>query len=334
MIVSMASLRPTAELYRAHKLELTDPWVGPGASRHTDMITHVADELIDGFDGASEIEFVSQFARPLPQIVMARVLGFPLEDLARLEAWGSAMVVPFVQGRGHRNELSPEKAAEQVPALTAFRDYVTEQIARKRREPADDMTTFLTQVTYQALGRKLHDPEIRGVIYAMVLGGLETTQYALAEGARLLCDDPALFERLRSDRSQVRAFVEETLRLRAPTQGLSTRVTTRDEVFQEVAVPAGSLLHLRFGAGNVDPEQYECPHQVMLDRKRIGNHLAFSQGPRICPGANISRLEQQIAWNRLFDRIDRLEYAPGNDFRHQPGIMLGTLALKLRVGWA
>jgi cytochrome P450 len=332
MIVSMASLRPTAELYRAHRLELTDPWVGPGASRHAEMITQVADELIDGFGATGEVEFVSQFARPLPQIVMARVLGFPLEDLHRLEAWGSAMVVPFVYGRGHRNELPPERAAEQVPALTAFRDYLNAQIARKRREPGDDMTTFLTQVTYQALGRTLHDQEIRGVLYAMVLGGLETTQYALAEGARLLCEDPALLERLRADRAQVRAFVEETLRLRAPTQGLSTRATTRDEIFQGVPVPAGSLLHLRFGAGNVDAEQYACPHEVMLDRKRIGNHLAFSQGPRICPGAHLSRLEQQIAWNRLLDRFDRLDSAPGNDFLHQPGIMLGTRALKLQLG--
>jgi cytochrome P450 len=119
------------------------------------------------------------------------------------------------------------------------------------------------------------------------------------------------------------------MRLRAPTQGLSTRMTTRDEEFQGVPVPKGSLLHLRWGAGNVDAEEYACPHQVQLDRKRVGGHLAFSQGPRTCPGAGLSRLEQTIAWNRLLDRIERLDYAPGNDFRHQPGIMLGTLELKL-----
>ena len=59
-------------------------------------------------------------------------------------------------------------------------------------------------------------------------------------------------------------------------------------------------------------------------------HLTFSQGPRICPGAGISRLEQTIAWNRLLDRIEALEFAPGNEFLHQPGIMLGTLELHLR----
>ena len=90
------------------------------------------------------------------------------------------------------------------------------------------------------------------------------------------------------------------------------------------------MLHLRFGAGNVDPEEYACPHQLQLDRKRLGGHLTFSQGPRSCPGAGISRVEQMCAWNGLLDRIERLAYAPGNTFRHQPGIMLGTLELNLK----
>jgi cytochrome P450 len=329
MIASMASLRPTQELYRAHKVELTDPWVGPGATRHEGMIRRTADELIDAFLDRGRVEFVAEFARPLPQIVMANLLGFPLEDLAQLEAWGTAMVRAFVFGKGHRNLLPKAELEAQAATLVEFGQYVKEQVARKRSQPADDMTTFLTQVTYSPLERTLTDFEIEGVVYAMVLGGLETTQYALEEEAQLLCDDPALFDAVRADRSKLRAFTEEAMRLRAPTQGLSTRMTTQDEVFQGVEVPAGSLLHIRFGAGNVDPEHYECPHDVELDRKRLGGHLTFSQGPRTCPGAGISRLEQICAWNALLDRIERLAYAPGNSFRHQPGIMLGTLELQL-----
>ena len=119
------------------------------------------------------------------------------------------------------------------------------------------------------------------------------------------------------------------MRVRAPTQGLSTRLTTRDESFQGVHVPEGSLLHLRFAAGNVDPAEYACPHEIQLDRKRVGGHLSFSQGPRICPGAGLSRLEQTIAWSRLTERIEGFRYSPGNEFLHQPGIMLGTLELLL-----
>ncbi len=333
---SIRTLRPTVELWRAHRQELTDPWVGPGAKRHTAMINDAIDDLInhwinrDDGDGMGTVEFIDEFARPLPQKVMAKVLGFPDQDIPQLAAWGSAQVMQFVYGSGHMNQMTEAQAAEQASRLEGFADYLADAVARKRANPEDDMISALTQIHYQALNRRLTDDEVYGIIYLMILGGLETTQYALEEQAQLLCDDPALFATLKSSPDKIRAFTEEAMRLRAPTQGLSTRVTTQDEVFQGVKVPAGSVLHIRFGAGNVDPAQYECPYQLNLDRKALGNHLSFSQGPRTCPGAGISRIEQQLAWEQLFQRLDALEYAEGNTFAHQPGIMLGTLALKLR----
>lgn len=337
---SVRTLRPTMELWRAHRQELTDPWVGPGAKRHTRMITEVADELIDrwidrGRDGGDAIvEFIDEFARPLPQIVMARVLGFPIEDVPKLAQWGSAQVMQYVDGQGPLNQLSAEQSALQAQRLEGFAEYLADQVASKRSRPQDDMISALTQTHYQALDRKLTDEEVYGIVYFMVLGGLETTQYALEEEAQLLCEYPALFDTLKAAPEKIRAFTEEAMRLRAPTQGLSTRVTTREEAFQGVRVPAGSILHIRFGAGNVDPQQYASPYQLDLQRKSLGNHLTFSQGPRTCPGAGISRLEQTIAWERLCVRLDRLEYVPGNTFEHQPGVMLGTLALKLRFARA
>jgi cytochrome P450 len=330
MMESMATLRPSVELWRAHRQELTDPWVGPGATRHTAMVTRYADALIDRWIDRGEVEFISEFARPLPQMVMATVLGFPLEDLPRLAEWGTAQVASFVWGRGHRNQLTPEQMREQFTWLNGFKEYVQQQVEDKRANPQDDMISFLTQVTYGALGRKLTDIEINGVVYAMVLGGLETTQYAIEEQAQLLCEQPEVWRALKADREKIRGFTEEAMRLRSPTQGLSTRITTQDEVFQGVSVPKGSLLHLRWGAANVDPEEWESPRELQLDRKAVTRHLTFSAGPRVCPGAGISRVEQVVAWRRLLERIDTLRYAPDVKLEHQPGIMLGTLELKLR----
>jgi cytochrome P450 len=329
MQVSIQSLRPNDELWRAHRQDLTDPWVGPGATRHNGMITRAAVELIDQWIDKGEVDFVNEFARPLPQIVMANVLGFPLEDIARMADWGAAQVMPFVYGHGHRNLLTPGQSVEQLRLLNGFKEYVQEQVEAKRVAPKDDMITFLTQVTYAPLGRKLTDVEINGVVYAMVIGGLETTQYAMAEQAQLFCEDPDLYQTVRKDRSKLRLFIEEGLRLRAPTQGLSTRFTIQDEVFQGVNVPPGSILHLRWAAANRDPDEWECPNDVRLDRKGATRHLTFSQGPRSCPGSGISRVEQFIAWNLLMDRVERWEYAPGNTFVHQPGIMLGLFELHL-----
>jgi len=96
-------------------------------------------------------------------------------------------------------------------------------------------------------------------------------------------------------------------------------------------VPKGSVLHLRWAAANVDPDEFECPFELRLDRKAVTRHLTFSAGPRVCPGAGISRIEQQVAWNRLFDRLSGIEYGSENKFLHQPGIMLGTLELNLKI---
>jgi cytochrome P450 len=330
MQAAMVSLRPTQELYIRHRKELTDPWVGPGALRHRAMITKHANDLVDEWIDDGEVEFISRFARPLPQRVMASLLGFPLDDIPLLAKWGDAVVMPFVYGTGLKHELTAEQMRDMLARLEGFQDYIYEHVQAKRMNPQDDMVSFLCDVHYEALDRKLTDLEIAGIVHAMIIGGLETTQYALEEQAQLLCEHPGTFEQLRHDRAKVRAFTEEALRMRSPTHGLSTRATSQDEVFQGVEVPAGSLLHLRFGAANVDEEEFACPFDLDLDREGLTRHVAFSTGPRVCPGANLSRVEQQIAWGVLLDRLESIEYGDGNDWLHQPGIMLGTLKLQLR----
>jgi len=331
MTASMVSLRPTQELYFQHRRELTDPWVGVGALRHREMITRHANELVDEWIDDEEVEFIGRFARPLPQRVVAEIMGFPQADVPLLAEWGDAVVTPFVYGTGLTHELTADQSAEMNRRLEGFQDYIYEQVAAKRADPHDDMVSFLCDVHYEALDRKLTDIEIAGIVHAMILGGLETTQYAIEEQAQLLCEHPATFEQLRTDRTKLRNFVEESLRLRAPTHGLSTRMTTRDEEFQGTSVPAGSLLHLRFAAANVDDDEFACPFDLDLDRAGVGRHVTFSTGPRVCPGATLSRLEQQIAWGVLLDRLDSIEYGDGNDWLHKPGIMLATIKLHLRV---
>lgn len=331
MMVSMLTLRPTIELWRAHRKELTDPWVGPGAERHREMIAQQVDNLIDLFPDEGELNFVRAFARPLPQQVMARVLGFPAEDIVQLAEWGEAQVMPFVYGKGHLNRLDQQQLKAQFAQLDGFKEYVQDTVRRKRNRPGEDMISFLTQISFTPLDRKLTDLEINGIVYAMVLGGLETTQYALEQQAQLICDRPGMFAALKADPGLLRTFVEESLRLRAPTQGLSTRLTSQDEIFGDVEVPRGSVLHLRWAAANVDPAEFDYPMDLKLDRKAASRHLSFSAGPRVCPGAGISRLEQQVAWTRLLARLDNLSYGAENPFAHQPGIMLGTLELNLSL---
>ncbi len=331
MMAAMTTLRPNPQMWRSHRQELTDPWVGPGAGRNEAMVNRVAQELIDRWIERGTVEFVSEFAQPLPQMVMANVLGWPMEDLKLLKYYGDGTVKPFVYGSGHRNILPQEEIDSQFEVLAEFKAYTQELITRKRARPAEDMISFLTQVEYSPLARRLADDEINGVVYAMVIGGLETTQYALAEQVQLLIEHPDVWRQLKAERGLVRAFTEEAMRLRAPTQGLSTRITSQDEVFQGVRVPKGSFLHLRWAAANIDPQEWDEPQTLRLDRKAGTRHLTFSQGARVCPGASLSRLEQVVAWNRLLDAVEEFEYTDDNNFLHQPGIMLATDHLNLAV---
>ncbi len=323
------TMRPDIEQHKQHRIQITDPWVGStGAPRHTAMITQAATGLIDGWIEKGQVEFVKGFAAPLPQIVIETILGFPLDDIPQLRAWEEEQVRRFVYGSTHKNLLSPEEEVDNAKSLVQFQQYIKQRLDEKRACPVDDMVTFLSQVTYQ--GRQLDDAEIVGVAYGMHIGGNETTQYALTAEAYVLAQRPDIFQELKADRSKVRFFVEEALRLYAPTQGLSTRRVARDTEIRGLPIPKGSLLHLRYGAGNRDPEEYAEPTEFRLDRPHAGRHLTFSQGPRACPGSGLSRLEQNIAVNLLLDRLDEVHFTPGkNDFTHQPGIMLGMWNLFL-----
>ena len=325
------TLRPTMREHKWHREQLTNPWVGAvGADRNREMITGYVNELIDRWIDRGEVEYVHEFAAPLPQMVITTILGFPLEDMPTLRKWEEAQVRRFVFGSGHRNLLPPEDEAENARALVAFHEYIQEHVEEKRRNPKDDMISYLTQVEYGDEKRPLTDGEIVSVAYGMHIGGNETTQYALTAEAMLLAQRPDLLEELRADRSKVRFFVEESLRLFAPTQGLSGRRPIRDIEVQGVKIPKGSVIHLRYGAGNRDEEHFPNAEEIDLNRPTPGRHVTFGQGPRSCPGAGLSRLEQNIATNVILDRLDEIKLAPGkNDLRHQPGVMLGLLELNL-----
>ena len=154
MQASMVALRPNQELYIKHRKELTDPWVGTGATRHREMITKHANELIDEWINDGSVEFVSRFARPLPQRVFASILGFPQSDIPQLAQWGDAVVTPFVHGTGLKHELTPEQTKDMLQRLEGFQDYIYEHVRAKRLDPQDDMVSFLCNVHYEALDRK------------------------------------------------------------------------------------------------------------------------------------------------------------------------------------
>ena len=319
-LMPLSSNLPEHRAYRG----MIDGFFTAGAAKAREpLIRRVIDELIDSWIDQGEIEFIASFAEPLPMMIIAEALGFPRIDLPRLKRWSAAWVKPFSRG------LSVEEEVEAVGTHIEFQQYIHDTIVRKRAEPQDDVISHLANGEFAdpltGEPRKLSDAEIIGISDHLLTGGNETTTFALSSGLWLMFRQPELQQQLRDDRSKIRIFVEEALRVESPTQGL-VRFAARDIEFQGVKIPKGAAVQVRYGAANRDADRFPDPGTVRLDRRAAASHFAFGAGEHVCPGAALSRFEQNLAWNILFDRIENIRAVPEkDDYRHLPGFWLRAL---------
>ena len=300
-----------------------DKWFNwSGAKQAAPLIRRIVDELIDSWIDRGRVEFVSEFADTLPIRVITHLIGLDEDDIPQLKEWSAAWARPFARNLTEEQEID---VAEQG---VAFQHYIYEHLQERRRNPREDFLSYLAQASFEgdpAGPRPLTDAEIVNSIDHLFIGGNETTTYALTSGLWMLIQQPEVEQRLRADRDLLPTFINENMRLESPTQGL-WRGVARDTTIGGVDIPAGATLHLRYAAGNRDPRAFTDPTELQLDRRNAGQHIAFAAGAHRCPGEGLSKLEQQIAFERLFDRLTDLGFVPGaNDFRHHPGFVLRAL---------
>ena len=311
---------PMHRRYRA----LVDPKLSAAEIRRREpFVRGVINELIDTWIDQGEVEFMKAFAEPLPMIVIAELLGFPRMDLPQLKVWSAAWVLPFSRG------LTLEQELDAVEKHIELQHYIHDAMQHKRKQPGDDILSHLLQVEMEDAEtgehRKLTDTEIIGITDHLLIGGNETTAFAIANGLWLLFRHPEMEAALRADPARIKNFVEETLRIESPTQGLF-RYVSEDTELAGVPLPKGTMLSIRYGAGNHDPARFPCPNQPDLARKNAGRHLAFGLGERVCPGATLSRLEQNWAWEILLERIAKFHPMPEKDtYEHIKGMWMRAL---------
>lgn len=282
------------------------------------MIEDVVEDLIDGFAGDGEIEFIQQFAIPLPITIITVMIGFPVEDIPQLKEWSTAWTLPFMRG------LSLEQELDVARQGVEFQDYIKSIADERRKNPKDDVISHLVQARYDD-ERLLTDHEIASIVDNMYVGGNETTTFTLTSALWIMLREPEIYLALLADPSKIPNFAEEVLRTESPTQGLY-RIVTKDTEIRGVPIAKGSTVHIRYGAANRDPDVFRCPHDFDLDRENAAKHLAFSQGNHHCPGGPLARLEMVIAYERLLARLPNLRLSEGkNDFKHYPGFVLRGL---------
>ena len=312
-------------VHRKYRHIVDPPFSSQTSQRYRDRIRALANDLVDQFIDKGECDFFEEFCTPLPVVVITELLGLPLEDLPERKQWSETWVKPFSRGLTEAEEVEVAKSG------VAFQKYLLEKVQACRENPGSNVMSHFVKADF-AGERPLTDKEIVNMIEHLFIGGNETTTFALSSGMWLLLDQDNAYEELVADRSLIRGFVEEVLRYESPTMGLY-RYVAEDTEIAGMQIPQGSTMHIRFAAGNRDPRMFTDPEVFDLHRQNAWRHMAFSLGEHHCPGAGLTRVEQNVAWEVLLERLPNLRLTPGkNDLTHRCGFVLRALK-DLHISW-
>ena len=281
-------------------------------------------ELWDrAFASDGEGDFVTLFAFPFPAIVIAEMLGIRPEDREQFGHWSDDIVNGLGGGDLSLVAIANEGIYGFVDALVAER----QEILERGETPPDDLLSVLT-VAYR--NGDLQYGEVRRLSQQVLVAGHETTASLLSLMLYRLIQQPELVDLLRSDPSLIPWAVEEFLRYDSPVQGLFR--TNRDEcVVHGEKIEADTKVQLLFAAANRDPEVWQDPDDIQLDRFGPGSkpHLAFGWGVHHCIGNVLARREGQLALRWMVETFEKVELI-GPVQVNQPFILRGLTTLPIR----
>lgn len=246
-----------------------------------------ARNILESHQGKEEIDIVKDFASPFSLLVVAHILGVPLDDyeqLLRLEQWSDTL-----------GDITSGYFRGDMQSVTHLENYFRQLIAAKRKAPADDFLSAFIEA------RDVFPDEDDLVANCMMIfsAGRVTTKKLLGNGIPVLLEQwPQLQAELRTQPGFPKLLAEELFRYVTPTRYLMRQAT--EDVDLSAQFPGTHHIHrgekvlLSLEAANYDPACFEHPEQFQPQR-RPNRHVAFGQGPHQCPGATLARIEAQIA---------------------------------------
>ena len=261
-------------------------------------INEVVDELMEPILERGTTDLVADLAKPLPNRLIATMLGIPREDHKRFLEWSDAIV------EGSFAPLTPRGmalTARSGKATAAMRRNVDRLIQERRRHPGDDLISMMTGSDGDDM---LTDDEVFWSACMLIGAGSETTTNVLSGLFLTLAQQPELYDELRAHPELIPGAIEEQLRFVAPVQGFY-RTATVDYPVGDITIPAGSRVLLLFAAANRDPRHYDDPDRFDLHRNPT-DHLAFGLGIHYCLGTPLTRLEAGRVLGQLIPRVDTI----------------------------
>lgn len=286
-------------------------------------INRIAKELIDNLrqkiEKGESIDFVEDYASPLPVFTIAMMMGIPLSERHRLKMWSDSMAI----GTGDTYSAEQQANSQQEMA-TALKEIVE----RARENPQEDtLIAAMLQATDDE--DKLTEDELHGLCKLLWIAGNETTTNLISNSIVFLKDNTPVLDEIRANKSLIPEFVEEMLRYDGPVTGLF-RTATRDIEFRGQQISKGDAIWLLFSSGNLDSDNYVNADKFDLHRKQK-DHLALGKGIHFCMGSVLARLEARIAFEWIVDFLPycHLQFEQGK--RIPVPILRGWLKMPMTV---
>lgn len=263
-------------------------------------ITDIVDQHLDAMERrGSPADLVTDFALPVPSLVICELLGVPYADRADFQRRTNGML-----------DLSAP-IEERVALQLESRAYMADLVAKTQADPGEELLGMLVREH----GDDLTTDELIGIGGLLLLAGHETTSNMLSLGTLALLRHPDQLELLRKEPSRIDAAVEELLRWLSIVHSGTAKLTTTEVELAGQRIPAGELVMCVLPSANRDPELLADPDRFDIERGAPG-HVAFGHGVHHCLGAPLARMELRIAFPALFRRFPGLREAGAPaDFR-------------------
>jgi cytochrome P450 len=286
----------------------------------------IAAELVAAAVTQGDVDVVEALTYPLPVIAIAEIIGIPAEDRAQFKAWSDAAV----RGLGNALFVPPtaERLAERVHLLEEMGAYFSRLADERRGAPREDLLSGLVQAELD--GSRLTHGEMLSMLVLLLVAGNETTTNLIGNAVLELLAHPDALARVRDEPALLPSAIDEVLRYASPVQ-MDPRRATRDVDLHGQRVAAGELVVGWIGSANRDEDVFAEADR--FDVTRADNrHLGFGFGPHYCLGANLARLEAQVAVGALLAQTARFERMDDEPLPLHPSIVFrGVTRLPLRL---
>ena len=259
-------------------------------------------------DGLVHCEFVEAFAKPYPSLVIAAVMGAPLEDAPKLHHWSN-----WIQRQFDAGSMATEREGIEQ-AVDEFYEYAESLLRTRRQSPGDDLISKL--IAAEEAGDKLSDVECINLVFNVLVGGVDTSQSQLAHAIRLLAENPEQWQQLQREPALAEAAVEEALRYE-PITPFTARILVEEVTYRDVTFPEGTVVMVSAFTGNRDlgedghkgdaADRFDIVAASRRPTGARGRALTFGAGVHYCLGANLARLELQEGLSFLATRLGSLE---------------------------